>query len=162
MERRRREGSATPWRHLPETCGRDGGFLARGDRRPAASRKVVLQTRWQAGRRVQGKVRKRFVQWAVDACFRPHDQAWLDYQEEIGLRHTPKKKNLTDGARTPSVVPLRYLISFAAVVSMAARNFFIEVGVSGDELQRLEDTWSKTVLLHIALWSRPYVKEGLW
>src|SRR5256885_17117958 len=24
-------------------------------------------------------VKRRFVQWVVDACVRPHDQAWLDY-----------------------------------------------------------------------------------
>jgi hypothetical protein len=37
-------------------------------------------------------VKKRFVQWVVDVATRPHDQAWLDYQEEIGLRHTPAKR----------------------------------------------------------------------
>ena len=57
----------------------------------------------------KAQVKKRFVQWVLDACFRPHDQAWLDYQEEIGLRHTPAKKNQTDHAHTPSMVPLRYL-----------------------------------------------------
>src|SRR5262249_803720 len=49
------------------------------------------------------KVKKRFVQWVLDACFRPHDQEWLDYQEEIGLRHTPEKKNQSDAAQTPSL-----------------------------------------------------------
>jgi hypothetical protein len=39
----------------------------------------------------KAKVKSRFVQWVEDVCFRPHDQAWLDYQEEIGLRHTPEK-----------------------------------------------------------------------
>src|SRR5262245_22447258 len=58
----------------------------------------------------KASVKKRFVQWVLDACFRPHDQVWLDYQEEIGLRHTPARKNHTDGARTPPVVPLRYLL----------------------------------------------------
>lgn len=53
----------------------------------------------------KAKVKERFVQWVLDACFRPHDQAWLDYQEEIGLRHTPEKKNQTDGAQTPFLVP---------------------------------------------------------
>src|SRR5262245_21604794 len=43
----------------------------------------------------KSRVKRRFVQWVVDACVRPHDQAWLDYQEEIGLRHTPEKKNKT-------------------------------------------------------------------
>src|SRR5437899_1747916 len=55
-------------------------------------------------------VKKRFVQWVRDTCMRPRDQAWLDYQEEIGLRHTPAKKNQTDSVHTPPVVPLRYLI----------------------------------------------------
>src|SRR3954471_595051 len=41
----------------------------------------------------KSKIRKRFVQWVLDVCFRPHDAAWLDYQEEIGLRHTPAGKN---------------------------------------------------------------------
>src|SRR5438105_14286522 len=35
----------------------------------------------------KARVKKRFVQWVLDACFRPHDQAWLDYQQEIGMRH---------------------------------------------------------------------------
>src|ERR1041384_2856404 len=47
----------------------------------------------------KAKVKKRFVQWVLDACFRPHDQAWLDYQEEIGLRHTPEKKNKKDSTQ---------------------------------------------------------------
>jgi hypothetical protein len=37
----------------------------------------------------------RFVRWVIDACTRPFDQTWLDYQE-IGLRHTRDKKNVTD------------------------------------------------------------------
>jgi hypothetical protein len=110
----------------------------------------------------KAKVKKRFVQWVLDACFRPHDQAWLDYQEEIGLRHTPEKKNVTDGAETPSVVPLRYLIAFAPVVTTRARKFFIDEGVRDEELQKLEDAWLKAVQLHVTLWSRPYTKEGLW
>jgi hypothetical protein len=40
-------------------------------------------------------VKKRFVRWVTDLCRRERDQAWLDYQEEIGLRHTPAKKNQT-------------------------------------------------------------------
>ena len=42
-------------------------------------------------------VKKRFVQWVGDVAIRPHDQAGLDYQEEIGLRHRPDKKNKPDG-----------------------------------------------------------------
>ena len=31
-----------------------------------------------------------------------------------------------------------------------------------DELQKLQDAWARTVQLHLTLWSRPYVKDGLW
>ena len=47
----------------------------------------------------------------------PHDQAWLDYQEEIGLRHTRAKKNRTDNAQTPPHIPLRYLLAFTATMN---------------------------------------------
>jgi len=42
------------------------------------------------------RVRTRFGQWIRDLCERDWDRAWLDYQEEIALRHTPAKKNQTD------------------------------------------------------------------
>lgn len=32
-------------------------------------------------------VRRRFGQWILDTCQRPYDRTWLDYQQEIGLRH---------------------------------------------------------------------------
>ncbi len=108
------------------------------------------------------KIKKRFVQWVKDVAVRPHDQAWLDYQEEIGLRHTPEKKNRTDGAQTPPLVPLRYLLGFITVVTVTTRKFFIERGLTGEELRRVEDAWARAVQLHVVLWSRPYAKEGLW
>lgn len=108
------------------------------------------------------KVKPRFVQWVVDVATRPHDQAWLDYQGEIGLRHTPQKKNLTDQRQTPPLLPLRYLLAFIPQVTIGARKFFVEGGVAGEELQQLEDAWTKAVQLHVTLWTRPYAKEGLW
>ena len=110
----------------------------------------------------KAKVKKRFVQWVLDTCFRPHDQAWLDYQEEIALRHTPEKKNRTDHAQAPPLVPLRYVIAFVPVITSSTRRFFLEAGVAGEELERLSEAWSKAVQLHVALWSRPYTKDGLW
>jgi hypothetical protein len=41
----------------------------------------------------KASVKRRFVQWVIDAAVRPHDRDWLNYQQEIGLRHTPAKKN---------------------------------------------------------------------
>lgn len=51
------------------------------------------------------------MRWVIDACTRPLDQAWLDYQQEIGLRHTRAKKHRTDRVNSPDHIPLRYLLS---------------------------------------------------
>lgn len=107
-------------------------------------------------------VKKRFVRWVTDTCTRRHDQAWLDYQEEIGLRHTPAKKNVTEGAHTPDLVPLRYLLAFAAPVIIGAREFLAGAGHSAAELEKMHQAWTKAVLLQIALWSRPYAQHDLW
>lgn len=108
------------------------------------------------------RVKARFVQWVLDTCFRPHDQSWLDYQEEIGLRHTPAKKNQTDAADAPPLVPLRYVIAFGTSLALATRKFFVDAGLQGERLQQLQDAWAKAVHLHITLWTRPYAREGLW
>ncbi len=107
-------------------------------------------------------VKKRFVQWVIDACTGPRDQAWLDYQEEIGLRHTPARKNKTEGAHTPDVVPLRYLLAFQGPVIGITKAFLAKKGHAADEVEAMHAAWTKTVLLHVALWSRPYAREGLW
>jgi hypothetical protein len=106
-------------------------------------------------------VKKRFVQWIVDVANRPHDREWLDYQEEIGLRHTPEKKNKTDGRQTPPLVPLRYLLAFVPVVTRV-RQFFESVIVDSAELDAVERAWTKAVHLHVTLWTRPYSRDGLW
>jgi hypothetical protein len=107
-------------------------------------------------------VKQRFVQWVVDACTRPRDQAWLDYQEEIGLRHTPAKKNATEGAHTPNLVPLRYLLAFVAPAILDAKPFLARKGHSPADVERMHRAWTKIVLLHVTLWTRPYTHEGLW
>jgi hypothetical protein len=107
-------------------------------------------------------VKKRFVQWIADACEREYDQAWLDYQEEIGKRHTPAGKNQTDGAQTAPLVPLRYLIAFSAVVCTTIRPFLEAGGYGSSEIQHIQAAWTKSILLHVALWARPYVADCLW
>jgi hypothetical protein len=107
-------------------------------------------------------VKKRFIQWVADICTRPRDQAWLDYQEEIGLRHTPAKKNRTDGTHTPDVVPLRYLFAFAGPAVLGAKAFLAKKGHAAADVERMHQAWAKSVLLTLTLWSRPYVRNGLW
>lgn len=109
----------------------------------------------------KARVKRRFVQWVIDVAIRPHDRRWLNYQEEIGLRHTPEKKNKTDAGHTAPLVPLRYLLAFVPVVSEVRR--FLEVDISDQgELSAVERAWRKVVQLHVTLWSRPYTRDGLW
>jgi hypothetical protein len=106
-------------------------------------------------------VKKRFVQWVGDVAIRPHDRAWLDYQEEIGLRHTPDKKNKTDCRQTPPLVPLRYLLAFVPVVT-PVRHFFESAITDRIELDAVERAWTKAIHLHVTLWTRPYTRDELW
>jgi hypothetical protein len=112
--------------------------------------------------RYKAAVKPRFVQWVIDTCTRPYDQAWLDYQDEIGRRHTPEKKNRTDGVQAPPVVPLRYVLAFTAVVITTSKEFLAAKGHSPSDVDGMHAAWTKAVLLSLALWSRPYAKEGLW
>lgn len=107
-------------------------------------------------------VKRRFVQWVIDTCTRQHDQVWLDYQEEIGLRHTPAKKNKTEDAHTPDRVPLRYLLAFTAQAIISAKVFLGKKGHSAAEVERMHQAWTKSVMLQITLWSRPYTSDNLW
>jgi len=108
----------------------------------------------------KARVKARFVQWVVDVATRPHDRTWLDYQEEIGLRHTPEKKNKTDARQTPMVVPLRYLLAFVPIVTEVRG--FLKGSIDPDEIEAVQRAWAKAVHLHVTLWARPFTREGLW
>jgi hypothetical protein len=112
--------------------------------------------------RYKAAVKARFVRWVSDVCLQPHDQSWLNYQEEVGLRHTPVKMNETDNAQTPSVVPQRYLLGFTAVVITSGRGFLAKSGRREEDIVRMQEAWTRAVLLSVTLWSRCYAKEGLW
>jgi hypothetical protein len=107
------------------------------------------------------RVRARFGQWIRDTCRRPHDQAWLDYQYEIGLRHHRTKKNATDNApAADGIVPLRYLIALIAPIVLTIREFLAKKGHAPHEVDRMHQAWLKAVVLQVALWSLPYAQEG--
>jgi hypothetical protein len=110
----------------------------------------------------KSRVKERFKQWVVDVCRRPFDQDWLNYQHEIGLRHTHLKKNKTDGASTPPQLPLRYLIAFTAVINDTIKPFLAKGGHNPEKVEAMHRAWCKAVLLHVTLWSRAYVAESDW
>jgi len=107
-------------------------------------------------------VRKRFGQWILDTCQRPYDQAWLDYQHEIGLRHHRSKKNQTDGVQAVPNVAHRYMVAFIYPITATIKSFLAKKGHSADEVEKMHQAWFKSVTMQVALWSAPYVKEGDW
>jgi hypothetical protein len=104
----------------------------------------------------------RFERWIIDACTRPLDQDWLDYQHEIGLRHTPEKKNKTDHADSLNHIPLRYLLAFTAVVIATAREYLAAAGDAPEQIERMHAAFTKSVMLHVTVWTRAYVDDGSW
>jgi hypothetical protein len=85
----------------------------------------------------------------------------LDYHHEIALRHTTAKKNETDGAHdTPDHIPLRYIIAFVYPITATIKPFLANEGHNPDEVDKMHDAWFKSVVMQVALWAYPYVKEG--
>ena len=103
----------------------------------------------------------RFRQWILDTCFRRYDQHWLNYQQEIALRHTSVKKNQTDHVESAAYIPLRYVIAFTAVINDAVKPFLGAKGHSRDDVERMHRAWCKSVQMQIALWSEPYANSSL-
>jgi hypothetical protein len=107
-------------------------------------------------------VRDRFGRWIEDLCTRDFDEGWLAYQEEIGLRHHPAKKNRTDGVASPvDHVPLRHLIALAVPITVTIRDFLRMGTASEDEVDAMYHAWFKAVMLSVVLWARPYSPD-LW
>jgi hypothetical protein len=104
----------------------------------------------------------RFDRFIIDACTRPLDQDWLDYQQEIGLRHTRAKKNATDHADSLDHIPMRYLLAFTAVVIATARDYLAAKGASPEQVDRMHSAFTKSVMLHVTAWTRPYVDADEW
>jgi Protoglobin len=103
----------------------------------------------------------RFRQWILDTCFRRYDQDWLNYQQEIALRHTSVKKNQTDHVESAAYIPLRYVIAFTAIINDAVKPFLAAKGHSRDDVEKMHRAWCKSVQLQIALWSEPYTDSKL-
>lgn len=105
-------------------------------------------------------VRKRFGQWILDTCNRPYDQDWLNYQHEIGLRHHRTKKGQTDHVQSVPNVSFRYMVAFIYPITATIKSFLAKKGHSADEVEKMHQAWFKSVVLQVALWSYPYVKDG--
>jgi Protoglobin len=107
-----------------------------------------------------GGVRKRFAQWILDTASAEYDQAWLDYQHEIGLRHHRAKKNQTDEVDSTPLVPFRNLFALIFPVTFTLRPFLAKQGHSADDVEKMYAAWLKSALVQLTLWSHPYVTAG--
>ncbi|MBC7771028.1 MAG: protogloblin ApPgb [Pyrinomonadaceae bacterium] len=106
-------------------------------------------------------VRKRFGQWIRDTCSASYDRAWLNYQQEIAVRHTPEGKNKTDGVTSAAtLVPLRYLIAFIYPITATVKPFLSKKGHSSEQVEAMHQAWFKSITMQIALWSEPFAKAG--
>jgi hypothetical protein len=106
------------------------------------------------------RVRARFGQWILDTTRRPYDQAWLDYQAEIGLRHHSSRKNRVDEVPAAPIIPLRYLVAFIFPITATIRPFLARRGHSAEEVEKMHQAWFKSIVLQVVLWSHPYVRDG--
>lgn len=102
----------------------------------------------------------RLQQWVLDTCLRPYDQDWLNYQQEIALRHTSLKKNQADQVESTPYVPLRDVIGFVAIINETIKPFLAAKSHSPEEVEKMHGAWCKSVQLQIALWSEPYAKSN--
>jgi hypothetical protein len=105
------------------------------------------------------RVRGRFGRWILDTCRRSYDQEWLNYQQEIALRHTPAKKNQTDGVDSVPLIPLRYVIAFIYPITATMRPFLAGKGHAPEQVDAMFQAWCKAVTLQVALWAQPYAAE---
>ncbi len=108
------------------------------------------------------RVRERFGQWIRDTCNPPYDQEWLNYQYEIGLRHTREKKNQADDADAVPHIHARYLIAFIYPITATIRDFLENGDHSAEEVDDMFHAWFKSVTLQVTLWTRPYMPEEDW
>jgi hypothetical protein len=102
----------------------------------------------------------RFQQWILDTCLRPYDQDWINYQQEIALRHTSLKKNKVDGVRSTPYVPLRDIVAFIAVMNETIKPYLAAKGHSAEEVDKMHRAWCKSIQLQLALWASPYTDTG--
>jgi hypothetical protein len=106
----------------------------------------------------------RFRQWILDTCFRNYDQDWLNYQQEIAIRHTTAKKNVTDGVQSTDHVPYRDIVAFVAVLNETIRPYLAARGHSEEIVSKMHQAWQKSLQIQIAVWGKVYaeLKPNQW
>jgi hypothetical protein len=101
---------------------------------------------------------RRFQQWILDTCRRPYDQDWLNYQQEIALRHTTLKKNQTDNVTSTSHVPYSDILAFLVVLNETIKPYLQAKGHAESDVAHMHEAWCKSMHIQMALWAKPYME----
>jgi hypothetical protein len=101
---------------------------------------------------------RRFQQWIIDTCLRPYDQDWLNYQQEIALRHTSAKKNQVDQVSSTTHVPYSDIVAFVAVLNDTIKLYLQAKGHNDADVAGMHQAWRKSMHLQMALWAKPYMQ----
>ena len=161
LDRRRPRHPAQTLRTLSAASRNHGRLLALRHLRTTPSLPLVRQPRRQARRRLQSP--RQTPLRAMGHRRRPPPSrprmAQLSGRDRPPPHAGEKEPHRLETNATAR--PLRYLLGFIPVV-LPIRNFFSASISNDEELARLETAWTRAVLLHITLWSRPYTTEGLW
>jgi Protoglobin len=57
---------------------------------------------------------------------------------------------------------MRYLLAFTAVIIATARGYLAADGASLEQVDRMHAAFTKSVMLHVTVWTRAYVNAGGW
>lgn len=106
------------------------------------------------------RVRARFGQWIKDTTSAKYDQAWLDYQYEIGIRHNRSGKNRTDRVASVDQINYRYIPAFIVPISLTVEPFLLKGNKEPQEVKKMMAAWNKSITLQATLWSYPYINKG--
>ncbi|MDR7329841.1 protoglobin domain-containing protein [Corynebacterium guangdongense] len=108
------------------------------------------------------RVRARFERWVVDLCTRDFDARWLAYQEEIGKRHHPQRKNVTDHVDSGiGHVPMKDMMALIVPVTLTVRGFLEQGETDRAQVDDMQVAWFKALTVTLVLWARPYAGD-LW
>lgn len=104
---------------------------------------------------------RRFQQWILDTCLRSYDQDWLNYQQEIALRHTSLKKNRTDNVVSTPFVPYSDIAAFLLVLNDTIKPYLEAKGHNESDVEHMHQAWCKSMHIQIALWAKPYMETEI-
>ena len=79
-----------------------------------------------------------------------------------GAGHIAPHKNETDSAASDPTNPLRHMAARIYPITATIRPFLTTGGHTDAEIERIHQTWFKSVTLQLALGVRPYASDGNW